>query len=247
MIVTVADQPPDACADAAHEREAPPHLMNWLGKLGHDLRNQLAPMRTASQLLLSGRLEPSRQGEMLETIERQIQRMVRMLDDLTEFGRLQSGAQALRRNPTDLAVVIDSALRQCAVRLQDSGLLLERNVPDRPLMVEGDQQRLIQTLARLLDNALRMTSSPGQIVLSVSVSGDQVDITVRDSGRGIAADRLDAIFTLPDGPRAADGLGISLLLARACAQQHGGDLTVHSDGDAQGSTFVLRLPLSARQ
>lgn len=242
-----ADVSPNSSADAAPEREPPPHLMIWLGKLGHDLRNQLAPMRTASQLLLSGRLDTSRQGEMLETIERQIQRMVRMLDDLSEFGRLQAGGQPLRRHPTDLAVVIDSALRQCAARLQGSGLTLERNVPDRPLMVEGDQQRLIQTLARLLDNALRMTASPGHIVLSVSVSGDQVDVAVRDSGRGIASDKLDAIFTLPDGPRAADGLGISLLLARACAQQHGGDLTVQSDGDAKGSTFVLRLPLSARQ
>lgn len=243
----VANGPPDASAAPPHEREAPLPLMTWLGKLGHDLRNQLAPMRTASQLLLSGRLDPARQGEMLETIDRQIQRMVRMLDDLTEFGRLQSGAQPLRRNPIDLAVVIDSALRQCEVRLQASGLTLDRDVPDRPLMVEGDQQCLIQTLVRLLDNALRMTPSPGRIALAVRVSGDQVEIAVRDSGRGIAPDKLDAIFTLPDGPRAADGLGISLLLARACAQQHGGDLTAHSEGDARGSTFALRLPLSARQ
>ena len=243
----IARIPPDSPADGAHAREPPPHLMTWFGKLGHDLRNQLAPMRTASQLLRSGRLDPSRQDEMLETIDRQIQRMVRMLDDLSEFGRLQTGALSLRRNPTDLAVVIDSALRQCAGRLQASGLTLERLVPDRPLMVEGDQQRLIQTLVRLLDNAVRSTTPPGLIALSVNVTDDWVDIALRDSGHGIAPDKLDAIFSLPEGPRAADGLGISLLLARACAQQHGGELTVHSEGEANGSTFALRLPLSARQ
>lgn len=241
-----ASSPSETSPETSRE-PVPPHLIPWFGKLSHDLRNQLAPVRTASQLLLSGRLEPSRQGEMLETIDRQVQRMARMLDDLAEFGRLHTGPHPSRRDPVDMAVVIDSALRQCAARLQHCGLDLEKSVPDRPLMVGGDQSRLIQTLVRVLDNALRLTPAPGQIALSVTVDGDQVELRVRDTGPGIAPGLHDAIFALPDGPRAADGLGISLLLARACAQQHGGTLTVHSEGEAQGSTFVLRLPLSARQ
>jgi signal transduction histidine kinase len=221
--------------------------MGWLGKLSHDLRNQLAPMRTAAQLLLSKRLDPVRQDEMLETIDRQIQRMVRMIDDLSEFGRLQTGSTGLRREPVDLAVVIDAALAHCADRIRASGLVLVREIPDRPLMIEGDQTTLIQTLSRLIDNALKATSAPGSITIAVSVEDPWIDTRVIDTGRGLVPEQLDAIFSLPEGPRSAGSLGISLLLARAAAERHDGELRARSEGESRGSEFVLRLPLSKRQ
>ena len=221
--------------------------MVWLGKLEHDLRNQLAPMLMASQMLASGRLDSIRQGEMLDMISRQIQRMVRMLDDLSEFGGLQTGAPSPELSKLDLATLIDAALSRYAERIRASGVLLERQVPEHALTIDGDQETLMQTLVRLIDNALNATPTSGRISIVVSVLGDQVETRVSDTGRGFAPEQLDAIFTLPATPRAGSGLGISLLLARACARRHGGELTGHSDGEARGSSFVLRLPLSMRR
>jgi signal transduction histidine kinase len=216
---------------------------SWLSKLSHDLRNQLSPVRTATQLLQSGRLEPERQAEMLEMIERQVQRMVRMLDDMAEYGRLR--AQSPKRENLHIDYVIDSALGECGQRLRGAGHVFELHLPETRLPIVGDRGRLVQMFLRLLDNAIRFTPDGGSIVVSVQSREGFAETSIRDSGAGLERDRLERIFHLPEGPRASDGLGISLLLARACAEEHGGSIEARSAGPGKGSEFFVRLPLAA--
>lgn len=229
------------------ETTAPPSppVLGWLGKLSHDLRNQLSPMRTATQLLLSHRVEPDRQREMLELVDRQVTRIARMLDDLSEYGRVHEEARQPRRERLDLGILVDTALGECGRHIVAAGLAFEQHMPERRMPLDGERQRLVQTLSRLLENAIRFTPPGGRIELSVSAEGGVAEVRVRDSGAGIPADRIDHIFDLPDAPRASERLGISLLLARACAIDHGGSLQAHSRGPGEGSEFVLRLPLLA--
>lgn len=216
----------------------------WLSQMAHDLRNQLAPMRTATQMLQLGKLDPVRQREMFDLLERQIQRLVSMLDDLAELGRQRAG---MRRPPErhDLAILIDTALGECGRRIAAAGQRFEQRMPDRRMPLVAERQAMVQLFVRLLDNAHRFTPEGGLIELEVSLQDGQAEIRVRDSGAGIDPDQLESIFELPVRGRSGGGLGISLLLARACAQRHGGSLVAHSEGAGRGSEFVLRLPLAA--
>ena len=137
---------------------------SWLSQLSHDLRNQLSPVRTATQLLQIGRLEPERQAEMLEMIERQVQRMVGMLDDVAEYGRL--GARPPTPEHLHLDYLIDSALGECGQRLRAAGHRFELQLPDARLPITGDRGRLVHMFLRLLDNAIRFTPDGGRIVVS---------------------------------------------------------------------------------
>jgi signal transduction histidine kinase len=213
----------------------------WLGKLSHDLRNQLSPMRTATQLLQSGRLDAGRQAEMLDLIERQVQRMARMLDDVSEYGRLAE--PAARREILDLGFLLDSAVGDCGPKLRAAGHALEQELPQERMPVLGERRRLVQMFARLIDNALRFTPPGGRIVLQTRMHERMAEVNVRDGGAGIEPARLEEIFRLPEASRSAEGLGISLLLARACAEEHGGSLEARSAGPGHGAEFVVRLPL----
>ena len=213
----------------------------WLAKLSHDLRNQLSPMRTATQLLQSGRLDPARHAEMLDLIERQVQRMARMLDDVSEYGRLAD--DGARREIVDLGFVLDSAVGDCGPKLRAAGHVLDHQLPETRLPIFGERRRLVQMFVRVLDNAIRFTPPGGRIALQVGVSDGMAEVVVRDAGSGIDTARLDEIFRLPEAPRSAEGLGISLLLARASAHAHGGTLEARSAGPGQGAEFVARLPL----
>lgn len=215
---------------------------SWLSQLSHDLRNQLSPVRTATQLLQIGRLEPERQAEMLEMIERQVQRMVGMLDDVAEYGRL--GARPPTPEHLHLDYLIDSALGECGQRLRAAGHRFELQLPDARLPITGDRGRLVHMFLRLLDNAIRFTPDGGRIVVSARARDGFAETSIRDSGAGLDAARLESIFRLPEGLRSSEGLGISLLLARACAEEHGGSLVALSAGPGQGSEFVVRLPLA---
>lgn len=215
----------------------------WLSQMAHDLRNQLAPMRTATQMMQVGKLDPARQREMLDLLERQIQRIVRMLDDLAEYGRQRAGMQRPRERH-DLAILIDTALGECGRRIAAAGQRFEQRMPEQRMPLQAERQALVQLFVRLLDNASRFTPEDGLIELDVSLEGGEAEVRVRDSGAGIEPERLESIFELPLKGRSGGGLGISLLLARDCAQRHGGTLVAHSDGPGRGSEFMLRLPLT---
>lgn len=218
---------------------------SWLSKLSHDLRNQLSPMRTATQLLQSGRLDAERQAEMLGMIERQVQRMVRMLDDVAEYGRL--GGPGGKREALDLGIVIDTAVGDSGPKLRAAGQVLDQHMPDARLPLHGERARLVHLFSRLIDNAVRFSPPGGRILLRVTVDDGVAEVVLRDSGPGIDPARFDDIFTLPDGPRASEGLGLSLLLARATAEAHGGTLDVRARPSGDGAEFVVRLPLLADQ
>jgi signal transduction histidine kinase len=225
-------------------RPDPAEVMAWLGKLGHDLRNQLAPIRTATQMLQLGGLDPVRQREMLDLQERQVLRMVRMLDDVAELGRLAGPVPVEAGEGLDLGILVDTALGEVGRHLVAASLTLEQDVPERRLPLRGDRKRLVQALIRLLDNARRFTPEGGRVGVRIVVDGAVAAVHVSDTGVGIESRRHAEIFALPRERRDAEGLGISLLLARACAVDHGGTLEVTSAGTDQGSEFVLRLPLA---
>jgi signal transduction histidine kinase len=219
----------------------------WLRQLAHDLRNQLAPMRTATQMLQLGKLEPERQREMLDMLERQILRLVRMLDDLDEYGKVRAGAPGAARERIDLAMLVDTALGECGRHLAAAGQQLDQRMPEQRVPVEVERQRMVRLITRLLDNAHRFTPQGGTITLEVRPLDGHAEVHVRDNGAGIDADRMSTIFDLPLRGRTVSklgGLGISLALARACAEAHGGSLEAHSDGPDKGSEFVLRIPLA---
>ena len=117
-------------------------------------------------------------------------------------------------------------------------------MPDRRLPLVGERARLVQMFARLIDNAVRFTPPGGRIALRVAAHGGQAEVTLRDTGPGIDPARFDDIFALPDGPRSSEGLGLSLLLARACAEAHGGTLEARARASGDGAEFVVRLPLA---
>lgn len=223
-----------------------PNETAWLARLAHDLRNQLAPMRTATQLLRDARLHEARRAEMLELVERQVQRMVRMLDDLSEYAHLRAGHVRPRRQ-VDLGFVVDAALSGIGTQLREARVTLDERLPDSRIRIECDQQRLTAALLRVLDNAIRATPAGGTVMLQVGADQHTATIRVQDTGRGIAPDRIERLFDLPDGPHGGEGLGISLYLARACARDHGGDLVAHSEGEGRGAVLVLTVPLGGGQ
>lgn len=225
-------------------RPDPAEVMAWLGKLGHDLRNQLAPVRTATQMLQLGGLDPVRQREMLDLQERQVLRMVRMLDDVAELGRLAGPVPAPPDETLDLGILVDTALGEVGRHLAAASLSLDQEMPERRLPLRGDRKRLVQALIRLLDNARRFTPEGGRVGVRIVVDGAHATVHISDTGAGIEAARHAEIFALPRERRDAEGLGISLLLARACAADHGGSLEVESAGAGHGSLFLLRLPLA---
>lgn len=217
----------------------------WLAKLSHDLRNQLAPMRTATQMLQLGGIEPGRQREMLDLIERQVLRMARMLEDVSELGRARDPDAAVAQERLDLGILVDTALGECGRQIAAAAQDLDYAPPGQRLPLRGDRARLVRTILRLLENAQRFTPDGGRITIRIDAGDGWCSLQIRDSGVGIGADRIGEIFDLPTGRRDSTGLGLSLHLARACAEAHGGSLTASSAGSDRGSEFVLRLPLAA--
>ena len=228
------------------EREAVTDAIDpWLSKLSHDLRNQLAPMRTATQMLQLGGVDAVRQREMLDLIERQILRMARMLEDVSELGRARDAHAEPIRERLDLAMLVDTALGECGRHIAAASQQLDYDVPERRLPLLGDRQRLSRSILRLLDNAQRFTPAGGRIAIRIETEAGWASLSISDSGAGIEPERLEEIFELPSTRRESTGLGLSLHLARACAHAHGGTLAASSGGTGRGSRFVLRLPLAA--
>ena len=231
-------------------READRRKDEFLATLSHELRNPLAPLRNALQLLeLSapgdGRIEPLR-----ELMERQVDHLVRLVDDLLEMSRISRGAFELRREPVAVSEVVRNALETSQPLLKAARHELSVAVPREPLWVDGDRVRLAQILANLLNNAAKYTDPGGRVAIAARKRDGAVEIAVRDNGPGIAAEvlpRLFEMFARGGGPDRAGqgGLGIGLALARRLAEMHGGSLGAKSEGPGRGTEFTLTLPLAA--
>jgi signal transduction histidine kinase len=220
----------------------------FLAMLGHELRNPLSPILTAVELM---RL---RGGEVLEKerniIERQVQHMARLVDDLLNVSRITRGMIELNLIPVELARVVADAIEIASPLLEERSQSLATRVCAVGLPVRADPARLAQLLANLLINAAKYTPVGGQIEVCARRLNGNVVLSVKDDGIGIAPELLPNIFDLfvqggQGIDRAQGGLGLGLAIARRLAEMHGGTLTAHSEGHGRGAEFVLELPLAS--
>ena len=219
----------------------------FLAMLGHELRNPLAPILTAVQLLrLSAGDAFARERAI---IERQAQHMMRLVDDLLDISRITRGKVALKRGPVDLAETIARAVEMASPLLEEGAHALEISVP-HGLVVDGDGDRLAQVFANLLTNAAKYTPRGGRVEVRAGVDGDRVQVSVRDEGMGITPELLPRLFdAFVQGERRVErgqgGLGLGLALVKQLTELHGGRVLAKSDGPGRGSEFLVELPARA--
>ena len=217
----------------------------FLATLSHELRNPLAPLRNALQLLRLADRRDSATAPVHEMMERQVEHLVRLVDDLLEMSRITRGAFELRREAIDLGVVVRNAVETSRPLIDAAAHRLEVNVPEEPLHAEGDPVRLTQILSNLLNNAARYTPRGGEIAVSLEREAGAATIRVRDNGTGISPEMLPRLFGMFARGESSTGLGIGLALARKLAEMHGGAIEAGSAGPGQGAEFTVRLPLSS--
>ena len=220
----------------------------FLAMLGHELRNPLSPIVTALQLMkLRGDTGTTREQQV---IERQLDHVIRLVDDLLDVSRITRGKIDLRRETVEIADVICHAVEMASMLLEQRAHRLTVDVPRTGLLWEGDPVRLAQVVGNLLTNAARYTPNGGHIQIVCRREAGEVVLQVRDNGAGISAELLPRIFDLfiqgkRDVDRAAGGLGLGLTLVKSLVALHGGSVSAMSDGLGRGSEFVIRLPVAA--
>ena len=231
----------------AQLREAHRRKDEFIAVLGHELRNPLAPIRTAAEVLRRTSSGDEATAEMCRMLQRQVQQMARLIDDLLDVSRITSGKIRFRRERVDLAQVVKRAIETSAPVLTQRRHRLRVDLAPGPLTVDGDSARLLQMIANLLDNAAKYTPEGGDILLSATRRESAFELRIEDTGIGIAHEMLPDIFDLfvqatRSGTDAQEGLGIGLALVRTIAEHHGGSVVASSAGAGRGSAFVVRLP-----
>jgi signal transduction histidine kinase len=235
-------------AHLQEREEADRRKDEFLATLAHELRNPLAPIRNSVSLLrLSGAAGPA--AQVWEMMDRQVEHMVRLVDDLMEVSRITRGKIELRKDVVNLAEVIAAAVETSRPLIDAARHALTLDLPNEPLLVEADAVRLAQVFSNLLNNAVRYTDPGGRIGIAARRDDGAVAVSVSDTGIGIAADALPRVFDMfvqanARDSRAQTGLGIGLTLVRSLAEMHGGSVTARSAGAGRGSEFVVRLPLA---
>jgi signal transduction histidine kinase/CheY-like chemotaxis protein len=222
----------------------------FLAMLGHELRNPLAPIALALQLM--ARRDAQAFPREREIIDRQVRHLSRMVDDLLDVSRIVSGKIALSLEQVDLRDVVTRAIELTLPALQARTSMPRLDLPDAPVVVQGDPLRLVQIVCNLLNNAAKFSPAEAPIHLKLQADGTQVALSVADQGVGIPPDLLPHVFErFVQGEqalqRAAGGLGLGLAIAQSLAALHEGRIAAHSDGAGTGSTFTLHLPLFAAQ
>jgi len=230
-------------------READRRKDEFLAMLAHELRNPLAPIRAGLHLLGVVEQDDPRSVRVREMLDRQVQHLVRLVDDLLELSRVSRGDIELRREPVELVSGIASALETSRPLIDERGHRFTVTLPAEPLVLDVDPVRLSQIVANLLNNAARYTDPGGRITLSAEPDGDEVCIHVTDDGVGIPLEMLARVFepfTQVDrsSARSHRGLGIGLALVKTLAEMHGGSVAASSAGPGKGSDFTVRLPLA---
>jgi PAS domain S-box-containing protein len=231
-------------------READRRKDEFLAMLAHELRNPLAPIRNAIEVLDPDRSpSPENFDAMRAVIGRQVKHLSRLVDDLLDVARITQGKITLRQEIVGLAAAIEAAIETAQPTLSKKGHTLRTSMPDEPLFIVGDGVRIAQVLGNILSNAAKYTPQGGDILIEVRELDDNVQISVRDNGVGMTAETIPHIFDLfvqseNSLERSEGGLGIGLPLARTLVELHGGRIEAFSDGPGQGSEFVVRLPLT---
>jgi signal transduction histidine kinase/DNA-binding response OmpR family regulator len=233
-------------------QEADRKKNEFLSMLAHELRNPLAPIRNGVHLLRAAGEADRHVREVRDMMDRQVQHLVRLVDDLLDLSRITRGKVRLQTGPLEVADVLARAVETCRPLIDDRRHRLDVALPPGPLRVDGDAVRLAQVVANLLHNAAKYTPDGGLIRLSAGREGDAAVLRVRDTGMGIPAEMLGSVFELftqvdHSLDRSQGGLGIGLTLVRQLVELHAGKVEAHSDGPGRGSEFVVRLPLLQSQ
>ncbi len=220
----------------------------FLAMLAHELRNPLAPLSNALNIIRNPGITPEVAAQAHEMMQRQLQQMVRLVDDLLDISRITSGKIELQKEPVELAQVIHSAAETSHSLIKESVHTLAIKLPEEPLWLEADAARMIQIFSNLLNNAAKYTKKGGHIQLSAQHEGNQVSVRIQDNGIGISAEMLPHIFdmfTQVDSSleRAQGGLGIGLALVKTLVELHGGTVKATSKGVGHGAEFIVQLPL----
>jgi PAS domain S-box-containing protein len=220
----------------------------FLATLAHELRNPLAPMSNMLEVVKRAEGDQQLLKQAHDTIERQLDQMVRLVDDLLDLSRITHDRLELRRTEVELSEVIQQAVEAARPLIDAAGHNLTIDLPDEPIYLNADRTRLAQVFGNLLNNSCKYTKPNGTISLSAKRLDSEVLVTVRDDGAGIPQDKLDRIFDMfmqvdRSAERSQSGLGIGLTLVKRLTEMHGGSIEAISGGEGKGSEFVVHLPI----
>jgi signal transduction histidine kinase len=223
----------------------------FLATLAHELRNPLAPIRSAAQVLAKPGIPDHTISWCQVVIERQVAHMARLLDDLLDVSRISRNRLALYKARVTLASIVESAIETSRPVIDAAGHELLVTLPRDPVYLEADLVRLAQVFSNLLNNAAKYTPNGGEIRLTAEMRDempDEIMVCIKDNGTGITEDMLPRLFQMfsqaeSSSMAARDGLGIGLALAKAFVELHGGTVSVRSEGRGRGSEFLVRLPI----
>ena len=237
---------------AADLSEANRLKTEFLATLAHELRNPLAPIRSGLQFIRRSPGDLDAVGRVHDIMERQLDHLVNLVDDLLDVARITRGQVELRRERVDLATILSAAVETSMPLIEAARHGFVLRLPDEALVLEADPTRLTQVVSNLLNNAARYTPKGGRIALAAVRDGEQAVVTVSDNGIGIAPEALDEVFRMFTQVGQAQqpgsgGLGIGLSLVRSLVELHGGSVSAASAGTNAGSVFTVRLPLATAQ
>ncbi|MEC7692545.1 MAG: ATP-binding protein [Pseudomonadota bacterium] len=226
-------------------RDADKRKDEFLATLAHELRNPLAPIRNALEILQSDQFSQQKKNESFELVGRQVTQMVRLVDDLMDVSRITRGKIKLERAPLDICSAIHDALETAQPVIDENHHALSINFPEENVWVDGDSVRLAQIFTNIINNAAKYTPSGGEISIDVKPAGALINVEIRDNGIGIPSDKLNEVFTMfsqVEGvlERSQGGLGIGLTLVKRLVEMHGGNVSVQSD--SSGTLFTVSLP-----
>jgi signal transduction histidine kinase len=228
-------------------QEADRRKDQFLAVLSHELRNLLAPIGYAVNLMQISSADESVVCECCEVADRQLQQMVRLVDDLLDVSRIACGKMELRRERVDLATVINLAQEISRPGMEERGQTLKVRFNARPVLPDADSHRLTQVIANLLNNASKYSHQSGVIQLIIEQDRGCAVVRVKDDGVGIPASELTRVFEMFSQIRSAEGgsaggVGIGLALAKGIVERHSGSITARSEGAGRGCEFIIRLP-----
>jgi signal transduction histidine kinase/ActR/RegA family two-component response regulator len=218
----------------------------FLATLAHELRNPLAPLRNGLEILRLAGQDPEKAQLVRDMMQRQLNQMVRLVDDLLDVSRITTDRLVIKKEPVSLQAVLRAAIETARPVIESKQHRFTTDIAPEPVSLMGDATRLAQVFSNLLNNAARYTPDAGEIHLSAKLAGAYIVVTVSDTGIGISPDGLDAIFGMfvqvdQSLERTNAGLGVGLSLAKRLVELHGGKIEAHSEGLGRGSRFTVWL------
>ncbi|MDL2357955.1 MAG: response regulator [Pseudomonadota bacterium] len=229
-------------------RETDRRKDEFLASLGHELRNPLAPIRTSMGVLTQLYPDQAPIRKVSEVVDRQVTHLTRLVDDLLDVARINSGKIALQRAPTTFAAIIGHVIELCSGAAAAKRIRIVQQLPPAPVALLADYARVVQIVSNIVANAIKFTPADGVITLRAQVAEGMLQIHVKDTGIGLEESALERIFSMfeqsrPPSGQIASGLGIGLSLSRQFAEMHGGSVQARSEGLGKGSEFTVALPV----